>query len=116
VQGSAARSVVAYNLGRVALFVGCAVLGYVAGIRGLLLLAAALLISGILSWFLLARQRAAMAEALGGAVSRSRSKLAQRTVDEDAYADGLHRDDVQAGPSATQPAIPAHPDVTRPDR
>jgi len=121
VQGSAARSVVAYNLGRIGLFVGCAVLGYVAGLRGLLLLAAALLISGILSWFLLARQRAAMAEALGGAVARSRSKLASRTAAEDAYADALQsdrlqRDRTQAGPSATQPPIPAHQDVTRPDR
>ncbi|HVI35690.1 MAG TPA: DUF4229 domain-containing protein [Gaiellales bacterium] len=133
-QGSAARSVVAYNLGRIGLFVACAVLGYVAGLRGLALLAAALLISGILSWFLLARQRAAMAEALGGAVSRSRSKLASRTAAEDAYADALHADasqpgdasqpaDVgqpgevrQPGPSAAQPPIPAHQDVTRPDR
>ena len=74
-QGSAARSVVAYNLGRIGLFVGCAALGFLAGLRGLVLLAAALLISGILSWFLLARQRAAMAEALGGAVTRGRSRL-----------------------------------------
>ena len=120
-QGSAARSVVAYNLGRIGLFLGCAVLGYIAGLRGLVLLAAALLISGILSWFLLARQRAAMAEALGGAVSRSRSKLASRTAAEDAYADALQRDvtqpDVtQPEPSAQQLPIPAHQDVTRPDR
>jgi hypothetical protein len=106
----------AYNFGRLGLFVGCAVLGYIAGLRGLLLLAAALLISGILSWFLLARQRAAMAEALGGAVTRNRSKLARRTAEEDAYADALQPDGVQPGPSATQPPIPAHQDVTRPDR
>jgi len=121
VQGSAARSVVAYNLGRIGLFVACAALGYIAGLRGLVLLAAALLISGILSWFLLARQRAAMAEALGGAVTRSRSKLASRTAAEDAYAEALHSDvgqpDLgQPGPSAAQPPIPAHQDVTRPDR
>jgi len=116
VQGSAARSVVAYNLGRIGLFVGCAVLGYVAGLRGLILLAAALLVSGILSWFLLARQRAAMAEALGGAVTRSRSKLAQRTAEEDAYVDAVQHDVSSPDPSATQPPIPAHQDVTRPDR
>ena len=115
-QGSAARSVVAYNLGRLGLFAGCAVLGYVAGLRGLILLAAALLVSGVLSWFLLARQRAAMAEALGGAVTRSRSKLAQRTADEDAYADAVQRAAVQSSPAAPQPPIPVHEDVTRPDR
>jgi len=116
VQGSAARSVVAYNLGRLGLFVGCALLGFIAGLRGLLLLAAALLVSGILSWFLLARQRAAMAEALGGAVTRNRSKLARRTAEEDAYVDELQHDGVQARPSQAQPPIPAHPDVTRQDR
>ena len=110
-QGSAARSVLAYNAGRLGLLVGCAVLGYIAGLRGFVLLAAALLVSGVLSWFLLARQRAAMAEALGGAVTRSRSKLAQRTAEEDAYAEAWHR-----GASTAQLPIPAHEDVTRPDR
>ena len=104
-QGSAARSVVAYNLGRLGLFVACALLGYVAGLRGLLLLAAALLVSGVLSWFLLARQRAAMAEVVGGAVTRGRTRLAQRTADEDAYVDAI---------SPPEPVTPE--DVTRPDR
>ena len=108
---TAARSVLAYNVGRFGLFVGCAVLGYVAGLRGLVMLAAALIVSGVLSWFLLARQRAAMAEALGGAVTRSRSKLAQRTADEDAYADAL-----QPGQSGMQSSKPAQENVTRPDR
>jgi len=105
VQGSAARSVVAYNLGRLGLFVACALLGYVAGLRGLLLLAAALLVSGVLSWFLLARQRAAMAEVVGGAVTRGRTRLAQRAADEDAYVDAI---------TAPEPVTPE--DVTRPDR
>lgn len=85
---------------------GCAVLGYVAGLRGLVLLAAALLVSGVLSWFLLARQRAAMAQALGGAVTRSRSRLAQRTAEEDAYVDAVQDDQPQPDPSATHPPIP----------
>lgn len=104
-QGSAARSVVAYNLGRLGLFVACALLGYLAGLRGLVLLAAALLVSGVLSWFLLARQRAAMAEVVGGAVSRGRTRLAQRTADEDAYVDSM---------AAPDPVSPE--DVTHPDR
>jgi Protein of unknown function (DUF4229) len=111
VQRSAARSVLAYNAGRLGLLIGCAVLAYIAGLRGFLLLAAALIVSGVLSWFLLARQRAAMAEALGGAVTRSRSKLAQRTASEDAYAEALQR-----GSSTPQSPIPAREDVIRPDR
>jgi hypothetical protein len=106
VPGSAARSVVAYNLGRLGLFVGCAVLGYLAGLRGLPLLAAALLVSGVLSWFLLARQRAAMAEVVGGAVTRGRSRLAQRTAAEDAFVDS--RSDPAADPTIDR--------VTRPSR
>jgi hypothetical protein len=81
--------VLAYNLGRFGLFVACAVLGYVAGLRGLALLAGALLVSGVLSWFLLARQRAAMAEVVGVAVTRGRSRLARRAAEEDAYVDAL---------------------------
>ena len=115
-QRSAARSVLAYNAGRLGLFVACAVLGFVAGLRGLVLLAVALLVSGVLSWFLLARQRAAMAEALGGAVDRGRAKLAERTAAEDAYAEALQPQAQHRDPSPTQPPIPAQQDVTRPDR
>jgi hypothetical protein len=104
VQGSAARAVIGYNLGRLGLFVACCVLGYVAGLRGLVLLAAALLVSGVLSWFLLARQRAAMAEVVGTAVTRGRSRLVQRSREEDAYVDAL--DQAQSTPVT----------VTRPDR
>jgi hypothetical protein len=84
------------------LFVGCAVLGYVAGLRGLPLLAAALLVSGVLSWFLLARQRAAMAEVVGGAVTRGRARLAHRTAEEDAYVDSLGAD--APGDDVTRPS------------
>jgi hypothetical protein len=86
--------VLAYNAGRFGLFAVCCALGYLAGLRSVLLLAVALLVSGVLSWFLLARQRAAMAEVLGGAVARSRSRLAQRTAEEDAYVDRLAGGDV----------------------
>lgn len=81
------RAVVSYNLARLGLFVGCAVLGYLAGLRGLGLLAGALIVSGLLSWFLLTRQRTAMAEVVGDAIGRGRGRLAERTAAEDAYAD-----------------------------
>lgn len=86
------RAVVTYNLARLGLFVGCALLGYVAGLRGLGLLVGALLVSGVLSWFLLARQRTAMAEVVGGTIGRGRGRLASRTAAEDAYVDAVHAD------------------------
>ena len=101
----------AYNLARFGLLVGCGVLGYVAGLRGIALIAAALLVSGLLSWFLLARQRIAMGEAVGAAVTRGRSRLADRTKAEDAYVDAMLTGD------APRPADSADVgDVTRPDR
>jgi hypothetical protein len=111
VSGSAARAVLRYNLARLGLLVGCGVLGYVAGLRGILLIVAALLVSGVLSWFLLARQRIAMGAAVESVVIRTRGRVAQRTAAEDAYVDAVlarqdHRDGVE--PDPTQ--------VTQPDR
>lgn len=103
-QGSAARAVITYNLCRLGLFVACALLGALAGLRGLLLIAAALLVSGLLSWFLLGRQRAAMADVVGSAVARGRVRLAARTEAEDAYVD------------AHVPPASAQGGVTQPDR
>jgi Protein of unknown function (DUF4229) len=111
VPGSTARAVFAYNAARFGLFVGCAVLGYVAGLRGVLLIAAALLVSGLLSWFLLARQRMAMGEAVGAAVTRGRSRLAARTAAEDAYAE-----QVVARQDHGREPQPDRTQVTRPDR
>jgi len=103
VPGPAARSVLGYNLGRFALFVACVMLGYLAGLRSILLIVVALVVSGVLSYFLLARQRVAMAAAVTNAVTKSRARLAERTIAEDAYVDALEQAD---GPQ----------DVTRPDR
>jgi hypothetical protein len=96
--------VLVYNAARFGLFVGCAVLGYVAGLRGVVLLAGALLVSGVLSWFLLARQRTAMAQVVDDAVARGRRRLAARTEAEDAYVDEV---------LAAQGSL--RPDVTGPD-
>lgn len=78
-----------YNAWRLGLFVACAGLLALAGLRSIVLLAAALLISGVLSYFLLDRQRRALAEALGDAVDRSRRRIAARTEREDAYVDEM---------------------------
>jgi Protein of unknown function (DUF4229) len=86
------RAVAVYNLWRLGLLAGCLALGWVAGLRGALLLFVALLVSGVLSWFLLARQRVAMGTAVEHAVDRTRRRLRARAQAEDAYVDRLMRE------------------------
>ena len=86
---AATRAFLIYNAWRLGLFVGCAALLALAGLRSFVLLVAALLVSGVLSYFLLDRQRRELAEALGQAVDRSRRRMAERTEREDAYVDAM---------------------------
>jgi TctA family transporter len=58
------RATLAYTSARIVLLVVSAVLLYLAGARGLLLLALAFVVSGILSFVLLSRQRDVMSGAL----------------------------------------------------
>ena len=58
------RATLAYTSARIVLLVVSAVLLYLAGARGLLLLALAFAVSGIVSFVLLSRQRDAMSGAL----------------------------------------------------
>jgi hypothetical protein len=95
--------VLVYNLARLALLGLCLLVGWYAGLRGLPWIAIGFLASGVLSWFLLARQRVGMGLAIERAVERGRSKLAERTAAEDAYADSLHAD---ADGSAARAADP----------
>ena len=62
--GTVMRSTLAYTSARIMLLVVSAFLLYLAGARGLLLLALAFLVSGILSFVLLSRQRDQMSSAL----------------------------------------------------
>ncbi len=55
------KSAAVYTAGRVLIFVVLAALCWLIGLRGFLLAAVALLLSVPVSWFALARQRAAMA-------------------------------------------------------
>jgi hypothetical protein len=99
---SPARAVLTYNLARLALFGVCVGLGWAAGLRGLLLFVIALAVSGLLSWFLLAKQRINMGAAIERTVSRSRERMAARTAAEDAYVEELQHEqsagDDQASP------------------
>jgi Protein of unknown function (DUF4229) len=86
---SASRAVLIYNVYRLALLAVCLGIGWLATLRGVVLIVAALAVSGVLSWFLLRRQRMAMGMAVERTVERSRvrARIAQRTADEDAYVD-----------------------------
>jgi hypothetical protein len=78
-----------YNLLRAALLAACVGLGWLAGLRSFVLIIGSLLVSGILSWFLLRSQREAMGRALSQTVDHSRARLAERTRAEDEYVDAV---------------------------
>lgn len=86
---SPSKALLAYNALRALLLVVCIGLAYLAGLRGLLMIVVGLAVSGLLSWFLLARQRIGMGLAVEQAVARGRGKMAARTSAEDEYADSL---------------------------
>ncbi|HZC40667.1 MAG TPA: DUF4229 domain-containing protein [Streptosporangiaceae bacterium] len=77
------RATVAYTTARILLFVAAALLLYLAGARGLLLLGLALLVSGIASYVVLSRQRDRMAGALSGRLRSLRTRLDDGTKAED---------------------------------
>jgi Mn2+/Fe2+ NRAMP family transporter len=69
------RPALTYTSARILLFVAALGLLYLTGARGLLLLALALLASGILSYVLLSRQRDAMSSKLTGRLTSTRSRI-----------------------------------------
>jgi Protein of unknown function (DUF4229) len=79
------RSTIAYTTARILLFVAVTALLYLAGARGILLLGAALLISGVVSYVLLSRQRDAMSSAITSRIQGFRGRLdaGTRTEDDD---------------------------------
>jgi NADH:ubiquinone oxidoreductase subunit 2 (subunit N) len=76
------RATFAYTTARILLFVAAVGLIYLAGARGLLLLALALVVSGAASYILLSRQRDAMSGAL-----MSRFRMLRARIDEGAKAE-----------------------------
>lgn len=69
------RATLAYTTARILLFVAAGGLIYLAGARGILLIALALLVSGAASYVLLSRQRDAMAGALTSRVRSLRTRI-----------------------------------------
>jgi Protein of unknown function (DUF4229) len=77
------RSVLVYSLSRLALFAATAVVLYEAGARGFLLMALAILISGMISYVLLSRQRDKLSDSVSGGAARLRHNLAEGAARED---------------------------------
>jgi Mn2+/Fe2+ NRAMP family transporter len=69
------RATLAYTSARILLFVAALVLLYLAGARGALLLGLAILISGVISFIMLSRQRDQMSGALASRIRDWRSRL-----------------------------------------
>ena len=72
-----------YTLSRLGLLGLCLGLGYLASLRGVILLVAAFLGSGLLSFVLLTKQRTAMGEKIGGALSGINERIEANTSKED---------------------------------
>lgn len=77
------RATFSYTALRLGLFVVAFLLLYLAGARSILLLALAALVSGVISYFVLQRQRNAMAGAVSRRVGGFRQQLDAGTRSED---------------------------------
>lgn len=85
------RAIVIYTAARAGLLGICLILGWVAGLSGPFLIIVALLVSGLVSWFVLSRQRIAMGGEVERRVNRVRDRIDSRAAAEDAYVDALER-------------------------
>ena len=106
------RATLAYTSARILLLVISLILLYLAGARGLLLLALAFAASGILSFMLLSRQRDVMSGALMARITNGRRRAAEfraridegaRAEDDDYTADDEPADPVSGLRSANEP-------------
>jgi uncharacterized protein DUF4229 len=77
------RSVLIYTLSRLALFAATAGVLFLVGARGFLLLALSILISGVVSFVLLSRQRDAVSSSVTERAGRIRQNLAEGAARED---------------------------------
>jgi hypothetical protein len=77
------RATLAYTAARILLFAAVAGLLYLAGARGLLLIALALVVSGVASYIVLSRMRDAMAGAISRRIESVRSRIDEGSRAED---------------------------------
>ena len=85
----AARPLLVYTSGRLALFGVCALVFYLCGMGLLLALLVAVLVSSIAAYFLLTRQRNELGLAVEARVSEARARAAERVAREDAIAEQM---------------------------
>ena len=83
------RPFLVYSASRVGVFAALLGLLYGVGVRGLIVVFIALVLSGVLSYFLLERQRTAFAAAVEARVERRRHAAVAKVNREDAIADQL---------------------------
>ena len=83
------RSVVAYTFARILLFVAALAALYLIGARGLILVALALLVSGLASYVVLSKARDRMSESLSGRLGGMRSRVKEfgQRLDDGAQAE-----------------------------
>jgi hypothetical protein len=91
-QARESHAVLRYTTLRLAIFLVALALLWLVRVRGLLLVALAVLISGLASYALLQRQRDLMSVQLAAASARRRDRAAARAAREDAVADELAAD------------------------
>ncbi|MEO5875367.1 MAG: DUF4229 domain-containing protein [Streptosporangiaceae bacterium] len=77
------RSVLAYSSARILLFVATVAILFLCGARGPLLLALSVLISGIVSYVLLSRQRDEVSAVLTEKAQRGKARLDESKTKED---------------------------------
>lgn len=106
---SALRAVAVYTGLRVALFAGVAVVLYAAGLRRVLLVLAALLLSGVLAVLLLPGQRVAMVDAVLARFRQLNRRIDERAAAEDEVAERLYRQQQVSGGERDAPPAAAPP-------
>lgn len=104
------RSVILYTLARIALFGATAGVLYIVGARGVLLLALAILISGIVSFVLLSRQRDAVSVSVTERAARMRENLAAGAAREDDDVAADRTESAAGGAALDEAADDAVPD------
>jgi hypothetical protein len=89
------RSLIAYNCARLLLFGVALGLLYLAGAKGIMLFLLALLISGLVSYILLYKQRDTMSAALSARLTRTQQKAAEfkARLEEGAAAEDVDDED-----------------------
>jgi Protein of unknown function (DUF4229) len=105
------RTTLFYTVSRLLLFIVVLLLLDLAGARGLLLIALALLISGLLSYVLLSRQRNSMASSLSGRLgARTRRTQSFR----ERLNEGTRAEDTDDEPAQASPAQASPPPISPP--